>query len=299
MTTNLYNEAIAEAKKLKEMAEQNAKNKIIEAVTPRIRRLIEQEISDDLEDLDLDIESSGFEPEEEVPDGLLDLGSSPSIEQPLSPPMEIEEEIEDDNKNVNINITVEGSKNRTMELDLNSLHMLRNVLNVKSRITLKEGISKVNVIRNKAIMLKKVLESTDPTLSLNMKLNTIYNKLISEADSLGGYQLQDTRESRKFNKLVLETKKEMKLMPRKYRRRGWLFEQEEDLGLDAELGGGEGEVEEVPEETAAADASEVEMELQGLIDAIAPESGLEVSVAGEEGGEDEGELDLEDEEAGG
>lgn len=60
MSINLYQEAIAEARQLREMAEQNAKNKIIEAVTPKIRNLIEREllgeedeapVEDDLEDL--------------------------------------------------------------------------------------------------------------------------------------------------------------------------------------------------------------------------------------------------------
>lgn len=50
MSKNLYTEAIAEAKQLREMAEQNAKNKIIEAVTPRIRSLIEQQLMDDVEE---------------------------------------------------------------------------------------------------------------------------------------------------------------------------------------------------------------------------------------------------------
>jgi len=44
MSQNLYEEAIAEAHRLREMAEQNAKNKIIDAVTPRIRNLIEQQL---------------------------------------------------------------------------------------------------------------------------------------------------------------------------------------------------------------------------------------------------------------
>ena len=44
MSNNLYEQAIAEAKQLREMAEQNAKNKIIEAVTPRIKALIEAQI---------------------------------------------------------------------------------------------------------------------------------------------------------------------------------------------------------------------------------------------------------------
>ena len=51
MSINLYQEAIIEARQLREMAETNAKNKIIEAVTPKIRRLIEQQLADEeLED---------------------------------------------------------------------------------------------------------------------------------------------------------------------------------------------------------------------------------------------------------
>ena len=66
MSHNLYHEAIAEAKQLKEMAEQNAKNKIIEAVSPRIKQLIEKQL---LEEADLDT------PPEELPDedAVLDL----------------------------------------------------------------------------------------------------------------------------------------------------------------------------------------------------------------------------------
>lgn len=57
MSVNLYHEAIAEAKQLREMAEQNAKNKIIDAVTPKIRRLIEKQLLgedalDDSEEMD-------------------------------------------------------------------------------------------------------------------------------------------------------------------------------------------------------------------------------------------------------
>ena len=44
MSNSLYDEAIAEAKQLREVAEKNAKNAIIEAVTPRIRRFIEDQL---------------------------------------------------------------------------------------------------------------------------------------------------------------------------------------------------------------------------------------------------------------
>ena len=44
MSQSLYQEAIAEAKQLREVAEKNAKNAIIEAITPRIRQFIEQQL---------------------------------------------------------------------------------------------------------------------------------------------------------------------------------------------------------------------------------------------------------------
>lgn len=48
--SNLYDEAIADARSLKEMAEKNARNKIIESITPRIRKLIERQILAEQED---------------------------------------------------------------------------------------------------------------------------------------------------------------------------------------------------------------------------------------------------------
>ena len=47
MSKSLYDEAIAEAKVLRAAAEQNAKNAIIEAVTPRIRNFIEEQLVGD------------------------------------------------------------------------------------------------------------------------------------------------------------------------------------------------------------------------------------------------------------
>ena len=44
---SLFEEAVTDAKKLKEVAEQNAKRRILESVTPKIRRIIEQELVDD------------------------------------------------------------------------------------------------------------------------------------------------------------------------------------------------------------------------------------------------------------
>ena len=44
MSSRIYAEAIAEAKQLRSVAEQNAKNAIVEAVTPRIREFIDSQL---------------------------------------------------------------------------------------------------------------------------------------------------------------------------------------------------------------------------------------------------------------
>ena len=44
MTNDIYSQAIADAKQLREIAEQNAKNAIIQSITPKIRELIDSQI---------------------------------------------------------------------------------------------------------------------------------------------------------------------------------------------------------------------------------------------------------------
>jgi len=83
MGTNLYQEAIAEARQLREMAEQNAKNKIINAVTPKIRALIERELLNEeaLDMSDEDLEDLGAMPEEM---GTDIEGEAPPAEEPMT-----------------------------------------------------------------------------------------------------------------------------------------------------------------------------------------------------------------------
>ena len=48
--SNLFEEAITDAKKLKEVAEENAKKAILESVTPQIREFIEESLLEDKEE---------------------------------------------------------------------------------------------------------------------------------------------------------------------------------------------------------------------------------------------------------
>ena len=84
--SSLYKDAIADARKLREAAEQNAKNRIIEAVTPKLRNLIERQIAEGgdefVDDLDVDdlvdaedaLDMMDDESEEVPPAEPMDLG---------------------------------------------------------------------------------------------------------------------------------------------------------------------------------------------------------------------------------
>ena len=52
MSNSLFKDALADAKKLREIAEQNAKNSIIESIAPKIREMIEKQILGDFSDFD-------------------------------------------------------------------------------------------------------------------------------------------------------------------------------------------------------------------------------------------------------
>jgi hypothetical protein len=82
MTKQLYEEALADVKKLKEVAEDNAKRALLEAVTPRIRDLIENQLLGEM----------GMDELEADPDKVLtdvdDLTGSPEVSfepAPMSP----------------------------------------------------------------------------------------------------------------------------------------------------------------------------------------------------------------------
>lgn len=88
MSKQLYEEALADAKKLKEVAEDNAKKSLIEAVTPRIRDLIERELLKEFNESEfdeMDCDDDFAPPGAPAPDGKLmtDIGG---VRSPVSPP---------------------------------------------------------------------------------------------------------------------------------------------------------------------------------------------------------------------
>jgi len=131
MSQNLYDDAIAEALRLADMAEENARNKIIDAVTPRIRSLIERQLlgeddgldplDDELEDdapagdeipgeggpevLDLDAASDDLAVPEAPSD---DLGMPPASLEPMGAPVDLALPGDDDADAASVSVTPDG-----------------------------------------------------------------------------------------------------------------------------------------------------------------------------------------------
>jgi len=85
--SSLYKDAIADARKLREAAEQNAKNRIIEAVTPKLRTLIERQIAEGDEFVDSD-ENWGDELVD-AEEGTDAMDDEEGYEPPAAEPMDL------------------------------------------------------------------------------------------------------------------------------------------------------------------------------------------------------------------
>ena len=171
--SSLYKDAIADARKLRETAEQNAKNRIIEAVTPKLRQLIERQIAEGDDELIDDASSEGLL---DSPDAMDMLDSEDSLEEPEDVPMssapepmnvdsdglasievvpdeeeEDEPSIEDEsqNKSVHVNITVE-SKNKLLRH--RAIRLVKALSEAKTRAERNKIRKEIRILREALII---------------------------------------------------------------------------------------------------------------------------------------------------
>lgn len=97
---DIYDEAVADKKKLLAIAETNAKNKIVDAVTPRIKELVEsallgklnEELGDDDILIDVGLEGDVAPPDEIAPP--VEPLSMQSVVEPAAPPTDVDASID-------------------------------------------------------------------------------------------------------------------------------------------------------------------------------------------------------------
>jgi len=244
MSQTLYEEAIAEARRLTEMAEQNAKNKIIDAVTPQIKRLIEAELLKGGEGSESDDDVEGDSPvgDIEQPSDVIDLDAlaadgSPGGHEAPAPEMKMTPlkgvtsfntepdgtiEIETDD------LEIEIKPKEPEEEDLNEVI----ASSPASRRRMRERIV---ALEGKVEVLKRAINEArgSGTAAQKQRIANIFEQLAKEAVSLRSQAILTERktggrtlEANIINSII----KEMKHMSRRANKNAFdfLFEADED-----------------------------------------------------------------------
>ncbi len=320
--SRMYKDAVIEAQKLRELAEQNAKNKILEAITPRIKRLIEQELLDDeeedvpaevMDDVGDDMgDDMGVEDSYELPDiaplaldpqdSLSDLSdemAAPAddlVGLDLDDAMGLESDaptefsFEKDGKQVKVSVTVEGKKSDK-------------VLNVSPKVLKSLGGRKYKLRENSLGFLIASLNEAKTNKKKRLIINEI-QKIRKQLIVMTEAGDKSSAEKLKALNFLLKESTEMSRTNRRSRRlsdRAWWLNEQDDIE------GGD-EIEGLDDEMDAEDAEGGDEEMVAkadVVDAVAAildieTSDLEDLAMGEEAegdeeeDEDDEELDLDE-----
>jgi len=156
MSRSLFEEAIADAKQLREVAEQNAKKAIIEAVTPKIKEFIEQQLTGDgnLNESDDFLASSLFE------------GEAEDEEDVVIPPAKAKQTIKEEDDTVELSesalaslIELMNSKNSNEISDSDALR------EAFSKLTEREQNEIVKIAKGEARLSENAKAASKATLS--------------------------------------------------------------------------------------------------------------------------------------
>ena len=183
MSTTLYKEAIAEAKQLKELAEQNAKNKIIEALTPRIQAMVESQLLSEqqeieIEDLDLD--------DDDLAMSAIEI---PSLDAALADEL-IDDDESDSGSDVEASVIINAQGDVNVAVQEAVKNNVKNIKEVIKNSTSSNGnrlANKIAKLQTKVRRMDALLESIDAS-ALSRKQRAVikqsYQKLLGEILSL-------------------------------------------------------------------------------------------------------------------
>ena len=230
MSQNLYEEAIAEARRLRDMAEESAKNKIIDAVTPQIRHLIEQELMgeadlpdiDDADDADegaddsMVVDLDSLEPMPAAPSADADADENAAV---LKVGNDGEIEVEVGDMSIEIDPSGSGEGEEDVLLDKPMAEALASMIS-RTGSGRRRLRKRLTVLEQKVNVLSKAVQAANQqgTVEQKKKIAQIFESLAREAVTLRRQVIlteKDTGGRIVEGKLVNSIIKEMKLMSRK------------------------------------------------------------------------------------
>jgi hypothetical protein len=310
MPQNLYDEALADVKKVTEVAENNAKKAVLDAVVPRIKQLIESQLMDTMGEDDALMADDGLDPlatpspavDSEVDPA--DAISTPDEEGKVTIDLDALEPVDDSG-------AVEGphfgGPDAEYEISLESLNSLKAVKagTVKNLTEMKREYSLVvRELKKFAAAGKLIRESNgyrDQIARMISRVENMYEYLQEHADPAS-----QSKYSNNLETIFQKLKELQETAMSKTRKLNEEDETQMDLGMGDEVEG-----EDAPDEEAGGD--ELTLTLTGLGDVDLEDVGVDLvggegeevddlgveDDMGDEGGEEEvdlGGLDLGDEE---
>jgi hypothetical protein len=299
MSTSLYEQAIIDAESLKQMAEENARNQVLEAITPQIRALVESEMLQEDSNKNLSEEKKGSC--SKCGDHKCNCKNCPGCGGKLTEEgqcMESACNAADDSDDNDLLLDEEDGSGRVDEAELRALSLL---VNSAADVHTREIAQRAHNLRKNLARYIVVKESFDMgQLDQESRLEFIkrFNDLMREGVILRREAIfMNEADAKQVQQLVDKTVKEMKVMSKSLDKTllNRLFEAEgdEELALDVEdvdMGDEEaaaGDVE-LPEDLARDLLAALEAELAG-----GEEEMLPAEESPEEGGEEELELEME------
>jgi hypothetical protein len=301
MNKTLYEEAIADAKQLRELAEDEAKNRVIEAVMPQIRDLVNRRIlGEDLEELEM---------EDEVADDILDVIVADELPfaGPDAPTVDVQPSaVVNVTAQGDVNIEVESEDDHDDEVDdLVLTDTMAEALGrlirgeVKVEPTTKERVVALEVRVSKLRILNESLNTNNLTKTQKTRLNLAFIHCLREALNLRSTAIiseSDTQD--KLERRLSATIQEMKQMSKSNQKNifDFLFENEEEVSEMSELEEAELslelEEEEVEDLAGADDAAAVDAALADILGDVEMSLAVEDTVDGDAPEDEEEELDF-------
>jgi len=315
MSTRIYKEAIEEAGDLIRMAEENAKNKLIEAFAPRIRAMVEKSLfesseegtgrDDDMDDLLLSMEEESEEESDE------DTDEVPSQELPPVQDFQLEQPpaAEMQSSGVDLHIPT-GVKSVTLQMEGEDMELTSE--SIESLLRIVDGqpslLDRAKGLRLELKMLGRALnalnEGTTPksaALQIVEEFNAILRKSIGLKQELQESKGASNEAAKiEFSQLLKEiSEMSTRTLLRNLLRESNDFslyeaEEEEDLVSAADE---EAPADEEAEEEAADEDSDVDVDaIKAAVEQLASALGMDLSSEEEESEEEEEEEEEESEE---
>lgn len=302
MTQKLYEDALADAKKVTEVAENAAKQAVLAAVVPRIKNLIEQEllgedevVGDDvlMDDPMLDDDMLGDDMLG-APDVVVKPGTDVAVADAITPPdeegkitLDLDAMSVDNDEMSGEASVMDGDDEFELSLESTSLLKALKAGTVKNPSELKAGVKLVETALNKFSKSKRINEHESQIARMIQRVENMYGYVQESINDQKSKKAYEAQLESLFQKLT-ELQETAMSLTRKNRK----LNEEEELDLDVDSG-------DESEEEVEGDG-ELTLKLTGLPDDVdLGDVGVDLVVDDDGEGDDELDLDVGDGDQGG